>query len=137
MIRYSPELIKRLSEKLNKPPKYIRELISKRALKHNISPEAELANWARSLNISADAYIRKLPANVQNQIYSRSSSNLNGNFPKSSVLRIIQIGKKEDEWYNFWWVQLLIAFFVIGILAGTISQVLGAYLTNLVGLTKP
>lgn len=137
MKRYNPELIKKVSTRLNKTPKYIREQISKRALKHNISPEAELANWARSLKISADPYIRKLPANVQDQIYSRPSPNINDNSPKSSVLRIIQIGKKEDEWYNLWWVQLLIAFFVVGILAGTISQILGSYSTNLLGLTKP
>lgn len=137
MKRYNPELIKKVGEKLKKHPKYIREQISKRALKHNISPEAELASWARSLRISADPYIRKLPANVQDQIYSWSSPNNNGNFPKSSVLRIVQLGKKEDEWYNIWWVQLLIAFFVVGILAGTISQIFGLYFTNLLGLTKP
>jgi len=77
-----------------------------------------------------------LPSNIQNQIYSQLPSN-NGTSLKSPVFRILQIGKKEDEWYNLWWVQLLIAFFVVGILANIISQILGVYLINLLGLTKP
>lgn len=139
MKRYNPELIGKISKKLNHAPKYIREQISKRALKDNISPEAELAKWARSLNISADSYIRKLPANTQDQIYSRPSQNSDYS-PKLSVLRIVQLGKKENEWYNLWWVQLLFAFFIVGILAGTISgilsQIVGTYLTNLMGLIR-
>lgn len=134
MRRYNPELIKRVSDRLNKPPKYIRERISQRALRHNISPEAELANWARSLKISADTYIRKLPGSIQAQIYSQPSSNTRSNSLQPSVLRIVQIGKKENEWYNQWWVQVFIAFFVVGITAGTIANILGVLLINLFGI---
>jgi hypothetical protein len=136
MKRYDPGLIEKIGKRTSKDLKYIRERISQRALNHNISPEAELANWARSLGISADPYIRRLPPNVQSQIYSPPSSS-NNNLPKSSVLRIVRFGKKENEWYNLWWVQLLIAFLVVGILANIISQIFGVYFTNLLGLTKP
>lgn len=136
MKRYDPELIKKIAEKTGKNTKYIRERISQRALSHNISPEAELANWARSLRISASTYIRKLSSSVQSQIYSPPQSN-NSISPKHSVIKIVQFGKKEDEWYNQWWVQLLIAFFILGILASTISQVLSTWITNSIGLTKP
>lgn len=134
MRKYKPELIKKVSERLNKPPKYIREQISKRALKHNFSPEAELANWARSLKISADPYIRKLPGSVQAQIYSRPIPNTRNNSLQPSVLRIVQIGKKENEWYNQWWVQVFFAFFVVGITAGTIANILGALLISWLGI---
>ncbi len=136
MSRYNPDLIKKISQKLNKAPTYIREQISRRALRHNILSEAELANWARSLGISADSYIRTLSPSVQSQILSTPSP-VKNYFSKPSVLRIVQLGKKENEWYNLWWVQLLIAFFVVGILASTISQILGVYFTNSLGLTKP
>ncbi|KKP60706.1 MAG: hypothetical protein UR54_C0009G0036 [Candidatus Roizmanbacteria bacterium GW2011_GWA2_34_18] len=56
MKKYDSKLIKKLSEKLNKPSKYIVEQISKRAFIDNIAPEAELAKWARSYKISANSY---------------------------------------------------------------------------------
>lgn len=136
MMRYDPGLIEKLSKRLGKTPKYIREQISKKAFNDDISPEAELAKWARSHGISAESYIRKLAPNIQSQIYAHPSNNNNGS-SKSSVFRIIQLGKKKDEWYNLWWVQLLIAFFVVGILANIISQILGTYFIYKLGLTKP
>lgn len=50
-------------------------------------------------------------------------------------LKVIQIGKNPDSFYNKWWVQLLIAFFVVGIFAGTIAQVLGIYIAVKFGIT--
>lgn len=134
MRKYNPELIKKISDKISKPLKYILEQISKRALQHNIAPEAELATWARSLKISADSYIRKLPDSIHAQIYSRPSSNTRNNLLQPSVLRIVQIGKKENEWYNQWWFQVFFAFFVVGITAGTIANILGALLINQLGI---
>lgn len=51
-------------------------------------------------------------------------------------LKVIQIGKNPDSFYNKWWVQLLVAFFVVGILAGTIAQVLGVYIAVRLEITN-
>ena len=140
MRKYDSELIKKLSAKIGTTPNSVLQQISRRAIKHKCAQEAELANWARSEGISANSYIRKLPPHIQAQIYSGVSSNSNYSVP-TTVLRIAKIGKKENEWYNIWWVQLLFAFLIVGVLAGTISgvlsQIFGAYLTNILGLTKP
>lgn len=133
MIRYNPKLIKRLGEKLNKPEKYIREQISKRARKDNISSEAALAKWAQLYRIPISSYVRQLPPNIQSQIYSPLPITNNNGSPKSQIFRIVQIGRGKDRWYNLWWVQV----FVLGILASFISQIAGTFFTNALGLTKP
>ncbi len=132
MKKYSPELIEKIAKKLDKSPKYIREQISKKALANNISPEAQLANWARSLKISATPYIGKLKGSDQAQIYSRPVPNNTGVISKPSMLRIVRFGKKEEEdrWYNNAWVQIVF----VGIGAGTIAQVLGNWFSKLLGI---
>ena len=134
MKKYDPEVIKRLSEKIGSTPKSIREQISRRALKHNVSEEAELANWARSEKISAASYIRKLAPDIKAQIYSRPAHPSNNSVSQPTSLRIIRIGKDEDKIYNQWWVQLFFAFFVVGITAGTIANIAGAFLISLLGI---
>ena len=133
MIRHDPKLIKRLSEILGKPDKYIREQISKRARRDNISSEAALAKWAQSYRIPIGSYVRKLPFNLQSQIYSPPTATDNNGSPKSQIFRIVQIRKDKKRWYNLWWVQV----FVLGILASVISQIAGTLLTNSLGITKP
>lgn len=132
MKKYNPELIKRLSQKIGSTPKSVREQISRRALKHNVSEEAELANWARSEKISASSYIRTLTSDIKAQIYSQPVQP-NNNKVSPTSFRIIRIGKDEDKIYNQWWVQV----FVLGTTASIISQILGVLITNLMGLTKP
>jgi len=132
MRKYDPELIKKLSQKTGSTPKSVIEQISKRALKHNVTEEAELANWARSKKISASSYIRKLSPDIKAQIYSRPiNSNNNRVLLPSTNLRIIRIGKDENTLYNQLWFQIL----VLGIAVSVVSQVLGTLITNLLGLT--
>lgn len=58
--------------------------------------------------------------------------------PKQAGLRIlVQTDKEPDHWYNIWWMQLIIAFVIVGIIAGTISQILGGYFMKLLGITNP
>lgn len=134
MKKYDPELIKRLSQKIGSTTKSVREQISRRALKHNVSEEAELANWARSEKISASSYIRKLTPDIKAQIYSRPAYSNNNSVSQPTSLRIIRIGKDEDKIYNQWWFQVFFAFFVVGITAGTISNIAGAFLISLLGI---
>lgn len=134
MKKYDYELIEKLSQKTGSTPKSIREQISRRALKHNVSEEAELANWARSKKISASSYIRLLTPDIKAQIYSRPTHPSINRASQSTSLRIVQIGKKENEWYNQWWVQVFFAFFVVGITAGTIANIVGALLISLLGI---
>lgn len=131
--KYDPELIKKLSLKTHSKEKSIREQISKRALKHNVSEEAELANWARSEKISASSYIKKLSPDIKAQIFSRPPSFSNDKGYAPVGLRIIRIGKDENKLYNQLWFQIL----VLGIAVSVISQVLGILATNLLGLTTP
>lgn len=133
MRKYDPALITKLSHKTGSTPKSIREQISKRALKHNVSEEAELANWARSENISASSYIRQLSPDIKTQIYSRPTSFSNNKGYQSTSMRIIRIGKDENTLYNQLWFQIL----VLGMAVSVSSQILGTLITNLLGLTKP
>ncbi len=139
MPRLDPQLIAKLSEKLNKKPQYIREQLSKRARRHKVLSEAELAIWANELKIGTSNYVRKLAPHVQDQISSYFSPSKKGaSSSKPSRFRLfIQTDKKSDHWYNIWWVQLIVAFLLVGIIAGTISQILGAYFADLLGITNP
>ena len=132
MRKYDPGLIKKLSEKTGSTPKSITEQISKRALKHNVSEEAELANWARSKKISASSYIRRLPSDIKAQIFSRPTNSSNNGTFQSTNWKILHIGKDENTFYNQLWFQI----FVMGIAVSVSSQVLGTIITNLLGLTK-
>ncbi len=134
MRKYDPELIEKLGKKTGSTLKSIREQISRRALRHNVSEQAELANWARAEKISAASYIRQLPPDIKAQIYSTpptNSSNKETHQPAS--LRIIRIGKDENTLYNQLWFQIL----VIGIAVSVASQVIGTFLTNILHLTTP
>lgn len=59
--------------------------------------------------------------------------------PKQAGLRVlVQTDKEPDHWYNIWWVKLIVAFLIVGIIAGTISQILGNYFfMKLLGVTNP
>jgi hypothetical protein len=133
MKKYDPKLIRKLSEKTGSTPKSIREQISRRALKHNVSEQAELANWARSEKISASSYIRQLSPDIKAQIYSRPTSNNSGNAPQHTNLNIVRIGKDDNSLYNQLWFQII----VLGIAVSVSSQVLGTLITNFLGLTRP
>jgi len=135
MSKYDP-LAEKIAEKIGKPKNYIVQRISQKARAKGILPEVEMVNWAKSLKIPYGAYANKLDGDIKSQIYPRPSS-VNGDvLSKSSVFKIVRIGKKDNQWYNLWWVQLLIAFFVVGIVAGTISQVLGMYFGKLFSLSN-
>lgn len=118
MVRLDPGLIKKLSQKLNKDPKYIREQVSKRAVRHHVLSEAELAIWADELDIGASNYIRRQAPHIQSQVNSYFSPRKKDiNPPKSGGFRFfIQTDKKADHWYNLWWVQLAVAFLLVGII---------------------
>lgn len=139
MARLDPNLIKKLSEKLGKDPKYVREQVSKRSVRHHVRSEAELAIWANDFKIGTSNYIRKLSPHIQSEISSYFSPNKKDTGPsKPSGFRFfIQSNREADHWYNIWWVQLTFAFLLVGIVAGTISQVLGAYLVVLLRITNP
>lgn len=134
MKKYDSDLVRKIAEKTNQKEKSVIENISRRALKNNVIPEAELANWARSLNISANKYIKQLPPDIKRQIYS-ASTNPNGKSlsTKSLNLRIIKIGSNESTLYNQLWFQIV----VLGLAVNVISQIIGAWLTNLLHLTYP
>lgn len=137
MQRLNPQLITKLSEKLNKKPQYIREQVSKRAARESILSETALVIMAKENNIAVSTYIRALPAHAQNQFNSFFNKSFGSSSQTQQIgnLKVtVQKDDKKTQWYNLWWVQLTIAFFVVGIIAGTISNVLGDYFSNKFGI---
>ena len=66
--RLDLNLLAKLSKKINKRTKYIREQISKRASKKGVSSEAYFVYWLKTENISSAVYQRLLPANIRSEI---------------------------------------------------------------------
>lgn len=68
MPRLDSLLIKKLANKINKPGKYIKEQISKRASRNNVSSEAFFVKWLRDEGIGCQRYYNKLDPNIKKQI---------------------------------------------------------------------
>lgn len=66
--RLDPKLLKKLTEKLRKKEKYIREQISIRAGRLGISSEAFLIIWAKKEGIGTALYQRKLSPSIQSEV---------------------------------------------------------------------
>lgn len=71
--RLSLPLLEKIARKRNKPIKYIREQVSKRASRQAITSEAAAVVWARELGISTASVLRRLSPNVQEQVQRASS----------------------------------------------------------------
>lgn len=66
--RLDPKLLKKLGERTNHKEKYLREQISKKASRGNISSEAVLILWAKKEEIGTAVYQRKLPADIRAEV---------------------------------------------------------------------
>ena len=135
MNRLSSKLINSLASKLGKNEQYVRQQISKRARREHIPSEVALVNWANERGIPTSTYVRSLGPVQQAQVYSQPAGANNSQKPQ--ILRIHQFGKDKDKWYNTWWVQWFVVGLLIATVAGTLSQIIGTYFTNLFGLTRP
>lgn len=69
-IHINPSLLKKISYKIGKPEKYVREQISKRATRFSISSPAAQVLWAKELGIGTGVVLRSLPPHVQDQVQS-------------------------------------------------------------------
>jgi len=67
MAKLDSNLIKKLSKKLDKPEKYIKEQISKKASKNHVSSEAFFVKWLKEEGIGCQIYYNKLNPTIQNQ----------------------------------------------------------------------
>jgi len=76
MAKLSLNLIKKLAGKLKKPVKYIKEQISKKAAKNNVSSQAYLVKWLRDEGIGCQTYFNKLNPAIQNQISGLAQRNI-------------------------------------------------------------
>jgi hypothetical protein len=66
--RLDPGLVDKLVTKTDKPLKYVREQISKRADKQGISAEAALILWAKEFGIGTNTFQRGLDPHIQEQV---------------------------------------------------------------------
>lgn len=127
-----PIVVKKISEKIDKPEKYVKEQISKRGRRLGILSEAAMVNWAIELKIPISSQLRKLSPDIRAEANPRTI-NYDKNGPNNfSSLRIIRIGKDENALINQLWFQII----VLGISVNVASQVLGTMLTNFFKLTN-
>lgn len=89
MPRLDQKLLEKLGQKLNKPLKYVREQVSKRAGRSAITSEAALILMAREVDIGTASYFRKQPPHVQDQVRAAS---FQGGIPGS--VSVAAIGEK-------------------------------------------
>jgi|SRR5579859_1611130 len=68
MARLEQSLLKKMSTKLKKPEKYVREQISRKASKDGYSSEAVQIIWATQLGIGAGRFLSKRESHVQEQV---------------------------------------------------------------------
>ncbi|MEM2107537.1 MAG: TIGR02391 family protein [Candidatus Bathyarchaeia archaeon] len=68
LIRLDKRLLRKISRKISKPEKYVRERISKRASRLSISSEAAQVIWAKELGIGTAHFQRTLPPQIQQEI---------------------------------------------------------------------
>lgn len=63
-------LIEKISQKIKKPEKYIREQVSKKANVYGVQSPAAIIIWARSLGLSTTRVMNSLPPHFQEQVHS-------------------------------------------------------------------
>ena len=61
-------LLNKIAKKVDKPVKYVREQVSKRATRQGVTSPAALILWARDLKISTALSFRKLEPHIQDQV---------------------------------------------------------------------
>lgn len=71
---YDERLLKKLAAKLNKPDKYVREQISKRAGSLGVLPETYFVLWLMENKVSATKYIKTLDAGTRAEIQQNKSA---------------------------------------------------------------
>lgn len=74
MARLDISLIRKLAGKLKKPEQYIKEQISKKASRNNVSSEACLVKWLKDENIGCLVYFNGLIPEIKQQIRSLNES---------------------------------------------------------------
>lgn len=131
----SPKIVKKLSQDLN---------LSESTIKKNIYLLAKRYPRATK-NALAQIYAQKNRKTILRMLDKEDRESLPSGIrpptsspPQSSGLRVlVQTDKEPAHWYNNFWIQLIAAFIVTGIFAGTIAQVLGAYFIKLFRITNP
>lgn len=130
MKNLDPKIVDKLASKLNLKAKTVENNIYALARKYPGTPPNALAHLYASQK--GETILNMLDKEDRNAVPQQSLPVIISSPLKAP--RVVQIGKEPDRWYNNWLVQLLIGFFVIGIFAGTIAQILGIYFAGKLGL---
>lgn len=72
--RLDPVLLKKLADKIDKPVKYTREQITKRATRNSVSSEAYFLHWLKEKGIGIQLYKRSLSPDIQNEARALESA---------------------------------------------------------------
>lgn len=135
--RLSPKLIEKISKKINKTPQYIREQISRKAQKNNISSEAALILWAKTLGIGYATYLRSLHDHVKNEVSSHNiSEKTHTTIEKTKVIvKEKESSKAQKKWHEEWWFKdLILPLFVVAIFGGVIALIVGTFILVRLGI---
>jgi hypothetical protein len=128
----NPKIVEKLTRDLKVAPQTVKNNVSSLARKN---PGASLNALAHVYAMQNGKSVLALLSKEDKQSFpAQNNMPISASAPISKNLRIIQIGKEPDRLYNNWLVQLLIAFFLVGIVAGTIAQVLGIFLAKKLGI---
>lgn len=123
----SPKIIDRLSKELSISEKTIRNHIGSLSKSYPNS----------TLNARAYLYASKKDLNLYNLLDNEDKRSLPSTSTAVNVapsnqkgFRVIVQGDKESHWL----LKLILGSLILAVIAGTISQILGTYLTNLFGI---
>ena len=131
----SPKIIKKLSEDLGLSESTIKKNIYLLAKQYPRATKNALAQIYAQQNGKT---VLRMLSRDDRQTLPTTGAPIDADSPKQAGLRVlVQTAKDPGHWYNVWWVQLIIAFLIVGIIAGTISQILGGYFMRLLGITNP
>ncbi len=72
MTRLDSSLIQKLARKIEKSEQYIREQISRKAVRKNVASEAVLVKWLRDRKIGCQVYFNKLPPEIKEEVRTLS-----------------------------------------------------------------
>lgn len=122
--RLNTKILLKLSLKLGKSEKYIREQISKKANRKGFSSEAILILWAKENNIGTTHYENALNPSIRNEVRDHLSSAYNQTKNTHAVyLRKNSIYSRGEKENNTWqWIRdHIIAEIIVGIILILIS----------------
>ncbi len=85
------KLLRKLAAKTDKDIKYLREQITKRASRNNVSSQAYFVYWLKSEKVGAENYRKKLSSDIRTEILELTKSN-NKDITKTNL-----VNKKDSK----------------------------------------